>query len=62
MYQALAQCHLSDPQCLVEDWAALKERLDGHQGQYHLHTALALLRAEQVSWDEVDGDLVKSLL
>ncbi len=62
VYQALAQCHLSDPQCWVEDWDALQERLDGHQGQYHLHKAMAVLRAGQVSWDLVEGDLVQALV
>ena len=56
-YEALAQCHLSDPQCLVEDWIALRERLDGHQGQYHLNQAIAALRAGQASWDDVSEDL-----
>lgn len=60
-YQALAQCHLSDPQCWVEDWAALKEQLDGHQGQHHLRNALAVLQAGQVSWESVDGHLVRAL-
>ena len=60
-YQALAQCHLSDPQCWLEDWAALKEQLDGHQGQHHLRNALGMLQAGQVSWESVDGDLVRAL-
>ncbi len=62
VYQALGQCHLGDPECRVEDWTALKERLDGHQGLYYLHKALALLRAGQVSRNEVDEDLIRSLL
>lgn len=62
IYQALAQCHLSDPQCRVEDWAALKDRLDGHQGQHHLHRALATLQAEQASWGSVTEDLVEALV
>lgn len=62
VYQALAQCQAGDPQGWVEDWAALKERLDGHQGQYHLHKALDVLRAGQASRDSVDGDLVDALV
>lgn len=62
VYQALAQCRLSDPQCCVEDWPALKDRLDSHQGQYHLHRVFALLQAGQVSWDSVDEDLMKALV
>jgi len=61
VYQALAQCRVSDPQCCVEDWSALKDRLDSHQGQYHLHRAFAVLQAGQVSWDSVEGDLTKAL-
>jgi hypothetical protein len=60
--QALAQCHRSDPQCCVEDWAALREQLDGHQGHYHLHKAMAALQAGQVSWDSAHGDLVDALV
>ncbi len=62
VYRALAQCHLSDPQGWVEDWPTLKDRLDGHQGQYYWHKAFAVLQAEQVPWDSVDEDLMKALV
>ena len=60
--KALAQCHVSDPQCCVEDWIAMRDRLDEHQGQHHLHKAMAMLQASPVSWDAVEGELVPSLV
>jgi hypothetical protein len=62
VHQALAQCHVSDPQGCVEDWIAMKDRLDGHQGQHHLHRAMAVLQAGYVSWDSVEGELVPALV
>jgi hypothetical protein len=62
VYQALAQCHLNDPQGWVEDWNEFRKRLDGHQGQYHLRRATTVLQAGQVSWDSVEGDLVQALV
>lgn len=59
--KALAQCHVSDPQCCVEDWVAMKDRLDAHQGRHHLHKAMALLQAEPVCWDRVEGELAEAL-
>jgi len=60
--RALAQCCVSDPQCCVEDWAAVKDRLDGHQGQYHLHKAMVLLQANPISWDAVETELTPALV
>ncbi|MEN6338191.1 MAG: hypothetical protein ABFE01_28370, partial [Phycisphaerales bacterium] len=60
--KALAQCCVSDPQCCVDDWTAVKDRLDGHQGQYHLHKAMALLQASPVSWEAVEAELVPALV
>lgn len=59
--KALAHCHVNDPQCCVEDWNAVKDRLDGHQGQYHLRKAMALLQAEAASWESVEDELVPAL-
>ncbi len=59
--KALAQCHVSDPQGCVEDWVAMKDRLDAHQGRHHLHKAMALLQAEPVCWDRVEGELAEAL-
>jgi len=61
VYRALAQCHLNDPEGRIEDWSELKEQLDGHQGQYHLHRALAALRADDAGWEQVEDDLAKAL-
>lgn len=61
VYQALAQCRLGDPQGCVEDWAVLQDRLDAHQGQYHLHKVLALVQTGQLSWDSMGEDLVETL-
>ncbi len=62
VYQALAQCYVSDPECCVEDWPALKDQLDRHQGQYHLHKAFAVIRAGGASWNSVVDDLAKALV
>ncbi|MGE5296281.1 MAG: hypothetical protein ACM3VT_15775, partial [Solirubrobacterales bacterium] len=62
VYQALAQCQLNDPQGWVEDWIAFKDRLDGHQGQHHLHKAIVVLQGEQVSWDAVKEDLARAIV
>lgn len=62
MYQALARCRLNDPQGWVENWNEFEDRLDGHQGQHHLHRAMNTLQAGQVSWDAVEGDLVRMLV
>lgn len=62
MYQALAHCRLHDPQGWVENWNEVEDRLDGHQGQYHLHRATDALQAGQVSWDSVEEDLARSLV
>jgi hypothetical protein len=61
MYRILAQCHLHDPEGLIEDWPQLKDRLDAHQGQYHLRTALAALQASDVAWDRVQEDMARAL-
>jgi hypothetical protein len=60
--QALAQCQGSDPQGCVEDWVAMKDRLDGHQGQHHLHKAMTVLQAGSASWDSVEGELAHALV
>jgi hypothetical protein len=60
-YQALAQCHLNDPEGWVRNWSELREQLDGHQGQYHLHAALTALQAGHVVWGRVEEQLVLAL-
>jgi hypothetical protein len=52
VYQALAECRLHDPAGWIEDWAALEEQLNAHQGRHHIHTA---------SWDLVQDDLTQAL-
>jgi len=61
VYQALAQCRHHDPENWIDDWAALEEQLDAHQGQYYTHKALSDLRSGTVSWDQAQDDLVQAL-
>jgi hypothetical protein len=61
-YRALAQCQVHDPEGWIEDWAALREQLDAHQGQYHLHRALSALQSNPVSRDRVADDLAAALV
>jgi tetratricopeptide (TPR) repeat protein len=61
VYRALAQCRLHDPQGWIEDWPALEEQLDAHQGQYYAHRALSALQSSPGSWDEVRDDLAEAL-
>ncbi len=61
VYRALAQCRLLDPQGWIEDWAALEEQLDAHQGQYQAHRALSALQSSPGSWDRVQDDLAEAL-
>jgi tetratricopeptide (TPR) repeat protein len=60
-YQALAQCHLNDPESWVADWSALKEQLDAHQARYHLHRALTALQADKVAWEAALEELAEAL-
>jgi hypothetical protein len=62
VYEALAQCHRSDPECCVEDWPVLRDRLDAHQGQHHWHKVLAVVKAGEVPWESVDEDLTRALV
>jgi hypothetical protein len=62
VYEALAQCRHQDPAGWIEDWAALEEQLDAHQGRYHAHKALSALRSDSVPWDQVEGDLTRALV
>jgi hypothetical protein len=59
--QALTQCRLHDPQGWMEDWAALQERLDVHQGQYYVHKALSALQSNPDAWEQTRDDLVQAL-
>ena len=61
VYRAVAQCHVSDPGGLVRDWTAMEERLDAHQGQYHIHRALSAMQSDEVSWDAARDDLAEAL-
>ncbi|GEM_PF-496286 len=61
VYQALSQCHVNDPEGWIEDWSALRDQLDGHQGQYHLQNALTALQGDTVTWDRVEDDLAAAL-
>ena len=61
VYEALAQCRRHDPAGWIEDWAALQEQLDTHQGRYHTHRALNTLRSDPGSWEQVQDDLVQGL-
>ncbi len=60
-YQALSQCHVNDPEGWIEDWSALRDQLDAHQGQYHLQSALTALQTDPVAWDRVEDDLAATL-
>jgi hypothetical protein len=60
-YEALAQCRHHDPAGWIEDWAALQEQLDAHQGRYHTHRAWGTLRSARGSWEQVQDDLVQAL-
>jgi hypothetical protein len=61
VYRALDQCRLHDPENWIEDWPALREQLDAHQGQ---HYALKALSAWQsgVRWDRMEGDWIQALV
>ena len=61
VYEALAQCRRHDPAGWIEDWPALQEQLDAHQGRYHTHRALDTLRSDAGSWKQVEDDLVQAL-
>ncbi len=61
VYGALDQCHLNDPEDLLEDWAGLKEQLDAHQGQYHLYRAWAAWRTEGAGWEQAADDFARAL-
>lgn len=61
VYEALAQCRHHDPAGRIEDWAALGEQLDAHQGRYYTHRALGTLRSGPGSWEQVQNDLVQAL-
>jgi hypothetical protein len=63
VYHAVAQCRLSDPERVVEDWVALEEQLDTHQGRYHMQRALLAWQSPgQASWEQVCEDLAKALV
>ena len=61
VYEALAQCRHHDPAGWIEDWAALGEQLDAHQGRHYTHRALDTLRSDPGSWEQVQDDLVQAL-
>lgn len=60
-YAALAQCHLNDPGCQVEDWPRLHEQLDAHQAHHRLRTALTALPGEGLSSAKMETVLAEAL-
>ncbi len=61
VYRALAQCRLHDPENLIEDWPALQEQLEAHQGRHYTHKVLSAWQSG-VLWDRVEGDLIQALV
>ncbi len=61
VYRALAQCRLHDPENLIEDWSALQEQLEAHQGRHYTHRVLSAWQSG-VLWDRVEGDLIQALV
>jgi len=60
-YAALAQCHLNDPGCQIEDWPRLQEQLDAHQAHHQLRIALAALPGEDLSSAKMEAILAETL-
>jgi hypothetical protein len=61
VYRALAQCRLHDPENWVEDWPALQEQLDAHQGRYYTYKILSACQSG-VRWGRIEGDLIQALV